>query len=132
MPLEHINPSDNHPTTGYTHVVRATGQRTAYISGQIALDLEGNIVGVGDLEAQARQAFANLAAALTAVGADFSNVAKMTIYIVNYTPEALPALQAARAGAAPSGAPPATTLIGVQALAFPELLIEVEAIAVLD
>lgn len=133
MAIERINPSEIHQPGGYTHVVRTSGARTAYISGQVAIDLEGNVVGPGDLEAQAKQAFANLQGALASVDADFSHVAKLTIYIVNYGPEARPALQAARQGLPGSEAgPPASTLIGVQALALPELMIEIEAVVDLD
>ena len=131
MSLEHITPSGLAKSPAYTHVVRTSGTTTAYISGQIALDGEGNVVGEGDLETQARQAFANLATALQAVGATFDNVAKTTTYVVNYTPEVRSILQTARS-AVISGEPPANTLIGVQALARPEFLIEVEAIAVID
>ena len=77
MAIERINPPDIHQPTAYTHVVRTNGARTAYISGQVAIDPQGNVVGPGDLEAQARQAFANLDGALTALEADFSSVAKM-------------------------------------------------------
>jgi enamine deaminase RidA (YjgF/YER057c/UK114 family) len=133
MAIERINPAEIHQPGGYTHVVRTSGARTAYISGQVAIDLAGNVVGPGDLEAQAKQAFANLQGALASVDADFSNVAKLTIYIVNYSAEARPALQAARQGLPGSEAgPPASTLIGVQALAMPEFLIEVEAVVDLD
>jgi len=128
--LEHIAPAGVHPATGYTHVVRGTGASTVYVSGQVGVDKDGKVAE--GLEAQARQAFANLRECLAAVGADFSHVAKMTIYIVNYSPEARRSLQAARQGVVGDGPPPASTLIGVQALAFPEIEIEVEAIAVLD
>lgn len=133
MAIERINPSEIHQPGGYTHVVRTSDARTAYISGQVAIDLEGNVVGPGDMEAQAKQAFANLQGALASVDADFSHVAKLNIYIVNYGPEARPALQAARQGL-PGGdsGSPASTLIGVQALALPELIIEIEAVVDLD
>ena len=62
MAIERINPAEIHQPGGYTHVVHTSGARTAYISGQVALDLEGNVVGPGDLEAHAEQAFANLQA----------------------------------------------------------------------
>lgn len=131
MALEHIQPEGLSQPTGYTHVVRATGSATAYISGQVSVDASGNVVGEGDFEAQARQVFDNLRAALASVGATFEHVAKMNTYIVDYRPELRPALTAARA-AVMGDRPPASTLIGVQALARPELMIEVEAVAVLD
>ncbi len=131
MTLEHINPVGLRRPPGYTHVVRSSGGTTVYCAGQIAVDAEGNVVGEGDFEAQARQVFSNLNTALASVGATFDQVAKMTIYIVDYSPDLYPALQAARAEVVGDN-PPASTLIGVQTLVFPELLIEVEVVAVLD
>lgn len=131
MSIERINPPGVVSTGGgYTHVVRAVGTRTLYISGQVGLDGQGRLAG--DFAAQARQVFANLRTCLAAAGANPSQVAKMTTYIVGYQAAVhRPALTAARAEVFGLH-PPASTLVGVQALAVPELLIEVEAIAVLD
>ncbi len=131
MTLEHISPQGLAKSPAYTHVVRTSGTTTAYIAGQVALDADGNVVGEGDLEAQARQAYANLVTALAAVGATVNEIAKTTTYVVNYSADVRPALHAARRSVF-SGEPPANTLIGVQSLALPEFLIEIEAIAVLD
>jgi len=84
MTLERIQPQGIHEARGYTHVVRATGARTAYISGQVGVAPDGSVPE--GLEAQAKQAFANLAACIEAAGAEPSDVAKMTISIVNYSP----------------------------------------------
>lgn len=129
MTIERIYPEGLRRPPTYTPVVRATGGSTIYLSGQVPVDLEGHIVGAGDFAAQARQVFANIRIALAAVGADFSNVVKMTTYIVNYHPDLREALGAARSEAM-GDALPASTLVGVQALATPDYLIEVEAIAV--
>lgn len=126
--IERIYPEGLRRPPTYTPVVRTTGT-TIYISGQASADVDGNIVGVGDFAAQARQVFENLRTALASVGADFSNVAKITTYIVNYTPDLREAYGAARQEATGDHLP-ASTLIGVQALAMPEYLIEVEAVAV--
>ena len=83
-----------------------------------------------DLEAQTRQAFANLGAALDALGATPSDVAKITTFVVNWSPDLRPALTAGR-GEFFGDEPPASTLVGVQALATPALLVEVEATVVL-
>ena len=131
MPLEHIYPEDLRRPPTYVPVVKVTGGTTVYLSGQVPVDLDGNIVGEGDFGAQARQVFANLRSALEAVGADFSNLARMTTYIVNYSPELREALGAARSEAM-GDAHCASTLLGVQSLAVPGYLIEVEAIAVVD
>jgi len=128
MPLEKIQPDTIHEARGYTHVVRATGTSTIYISGQVGVRPDGTVVE--GLEGQAIQAYSNLSAALAAAGATPADVAKLTVYIVNYTPDARPALLAGRQGMFAADSPPASTLIGVQALAQPNLLIEVEAIAV--
>ncbi len=127
--IERIQPDGLRQPPTYTPVVRATGGSTIYISGQVSADVDGNIVGVGDFEAQARQVFSNLRLALASVGADFSNVVKITTFIVNYTPDLREVYGAARAEATGDSLP-ASTLIGVQALAMPEYLIEIEAVAV--
>jgi enamine deaminase RidA (YjgF/YER057c/UK114 family) len=128
--IERINPEGLTQPTAYTQVVRATGGTTIYLAGQVSADASGSVVGAGDFAAQARQVFANLRTALASVGATFEDVVKTTTYVVNYSPDLRAALQAAREEAYGS-ARPASTLVGVQALAAPEYLIEVEAIAVL-
>ncbi len=128
MPLDKISPEDIHEARGYTHVVRATGTSTLYISGQVGVRPDGTVVE--GLEGQAIQAFSNLSAALAAAGATPADVAKITIFVVNYTADSRPALLHARQQMFDADSPPASTLLGVQALAQPNLLIEVEAIAV--
>lgn len=131
MPLEHLNPNQLAKPGAYTQVVRAQGATSVYIAGQVATDAGGNLVGPGDFEAQARRAYQNVAAALASVGASFDQVAKTTVYIVDYSPAVFDALIRARLSVI-KGKLPANTLIGVQALAAPEYLIEVEAVAILD
>src|SRR5205823_8202070 len=75
--VKRTNPPTLSKPTGYTHVVEATGGKTVYISGQIAFDTEGKIVGEGDMKAQVEQVFKNLQAALSAAGATFKDVVKM-------------------------------------------------------
>lgn len=128
--LEKLQPAGVHEARGYTHVVRATGNTTAYVSGQVGVRPDGSVPD--GLEEQAKQAFRNLAACLDAAGATPADVAKITILVVNYTPEARPAILAGRESVFDPASPPASTLIGVQALAQPNLLIEVEAVAVID
>jgi enamine deaminase RidA (YjgF/YER057c/UK114 family) len=74
--LRFANPSELAPPPGYTHVVEASGGRTVYLSGQVALDVSGEMVGIGDLRAQTRQVFENLKVALGALGAGFGDVVK--------------------------------------------------------
>ena len=117
---------------GYSHVVSTSGGRTIYVAGQIAMDKDGKVVGVGDLRAQTTQVFENVKAALAAAGATLSDVVKQNTYIVNLNAEALPVIREVRGEYFPAENPPASTLVGVTALAFADLLIEVEVIAVVD
>lgn len=130
--LTHIRPEGLSNNPAYTHVVAARGARTVYISGQVSLDAEGNTVGAGDLAAQTAQVMRNLDTALRAAGATFAQVTKITTYVVNYQPADRAVIAAARNPYFTPGAPPASTLVGVAALAAPEWMIEIEAIAVTD
>lgn len=130
MNTEYINPNGISKPTGYTHVVATDARKTIFISGQIGLDAQGNIRE--GLRAQTIQVFENLKIALASVGATFENVVKVTTLIVNYKPEDRAILREIRSQYFDAQHPPASTLIGVQALAFPELLIEIEAVVVLD
>jgi enamine deaminase RidA (YjgF/YER057c/UK114 family) len=127
---EHLNPPALATPSGYTHVVTASGGKLVLVSGQVSLDREGTVVGKGDLKAQTRQVYANLKAALAAAGAQPKDVLKMTTFVVGYRPEMLPVLREVRSGFFGTEAPPpASTLVGVQALAREDFLIEVEAVA---
>ena len=131
MSLELINPEELPTSESYTQVVVARGSRLVFVAGQVADDAQGNLVGSGDLAAQARQAFANVGRALAAAGAGPEQVSRITIYVVQHRPEYLPLISAARAAVFGDHLP-ADTLLGVEALAEPGYLIEVEAIAVVD
>jgi reactive intermediate/imine deaminase len=127
--VKRTNPPALSTPTGYTHIVEVTGpNRTIYISGQIAYDKDGKIVGApGDMKAQAEQVFKNLEAALTAAGAKFSDVVKMNSYITDMSK-----IQAVRDVRAMyfKDVSPASTFVQVAGLVRPELLLEVEVIAV--
>jgi len=131
MTVELINPEDLPTPVTYAHVALAAGTRMVFIAGQEPEDSRGNLVGPGDLAAQARQVFANLGRALAAAAASPNQVAKITIYVVHHRPEYLSVIEAARAELF-GDHKPADTLVGVETLARPEYLIEVDAIAVLD
>lgn len=124
-----INPPGLVRPSGYTHVVVAPDGRTVYIAGQVAFDSAGKIVGAGDFQAQAEQVFANLRRALASVGASFGDVLKTTTFISNLD-NAAP-LRDVRARYLGTAHPPANSLIVVSSLARPELLIEIEAVAML-
>ncbi len=131
MTLELINPDELPTPASYTQVVVATGSRLVFVAGQVADDAQGNLVAPGDLAAQARQAFANVGRALAAASARPDQVTRITIYVVGHRPEYLPDISAARI-AVFGDHKPADTLLGVERLAEPGYLIEVEAIAVAD
>jgi enamine deaminase RidA (YjgF/YER057c/UK114 family) len=131
MPLERINPADLTTPQTYTHVIVATGTRLVFVAGQVAEDGEGNLVGPGDLAVQARQAFDNVGRALVAARAGPEQVTKITIFVVDYRDEYLPAIEEGRV-ALFRDHKPADTLVGVATLAHPGCLIEIEAIAVVD
>jgi enamine deaminase RidA (YjgF/YER057c/UK114 family) len=131
MTLELINPEELPTPASYTHVIAATGSRLVFVAGQVADDAEGNLVGPDDLAAQARQAFANVSRCLAAAGARPDQLTKITIYVVHHRPEYLPDISQARI-AAFGDHKPADTLVGVETLAEPGYLIEVDAIAVVD
>jgi enamine deaminase RidA (YjgF/YER057c/UK114 family) len=114
----------------FSQVAVASGSRTIYISGQVAVDKTGAVVGAGDLEAQTTQVMKNLGLALQAAGASFADVVKITTYVVDYKPEQRGAIGRARSAFFAGRTPPASTLVGVSALAAPGWLIEIEAIAV--
>src|SRR6185312_1771898 len=116
----------------YKQVAVATGTRTVYLAGQVARTADGTPVGPGDLAAQVEQSYLNVAAALEAVGGSFADVAKLTVYVVDWTPDKLPALGAGVGRAAERlGLDPTRpiTLIGVAGLGEPDLLVEVDAVA---
>jgi enamine deaminase RidA (YjgF/YER057c/UK114 family) len=129
--LQLINPDDLPTPASYTQVVVATGGRTVFIAGQEPEDARGNLVGPGDLAAQARQVYANLGRALAAAGARPEQVAKITIYVVHHRPGYLPVIEQARVGLF-GDHKPADTIVGVETLSRPGYLIEVDAIAVID
>ena len=101
-----------------------------YISGQVALDVSGNIIGQGDYRAQIQQVFRNLKAALESAGASFQNVVKLNYYIVD-TVEASEffAYREVRDQYVDTATPPAATVIVIRRLFRPEFLIEIEAVA---
>ena len=131
MTIEHLRPEGLFHNPAFSQTVVATGTRTIYISGQVSMDETGALVGAGDLAAQTAQVMRNVGRALAAAGASFKDVAKITTYIVDYKPEHRAIVGQARSPFFAGMTPPASTLVGVSALAAPGWLIEIEAIAVL-
>jgi reactive intermediate/imine deaminase len=118
-------PGVGDPVGPYSHAVIAGSD--VHVSGQVAIDAAGNLVGRGDCEAQARQVYANLAAVLGAAGCGWDDVVKMTVYLTDIAD--LAAASGARREVIGAGAYPASTVVEVTGLADPEWMIEVEAVA---
>ena len=128
-----VNPKSLMASPAFSQVaIIKGGGKTIYISGQVALDEKGELVGRGDIRAQTRKVFENLKVALAAAGAGFEDVVKLTYYIVGYRPEQLGPIREVRSEYLSKAHPPASTLVGVEALFQPDVLIEVEAVAILD
>lgn len=123
------SPAGVAPGNGYSHVVWGTGRFVA-VAGQIALDEDGELVGPGDGLAQARQVFVNLRRCLAEAGATFADVVKLTFYVTDVG--ILPSVRIARDECIDAGRPPASTAVQVAALVRPDLLLEVEAFAIVD
>lgn len=135
MAITLVNPEGLPEVGAYRQVSIATGSKLVFVAGQVAWDARGATVGAGDLAAQVEQCYLNVATALAGAGGSFDDVAKLTVYVVDWTPDKMPLFQegVARAAAKLGGTPvPPGTLVGVAALDVPEHLVEVEATAVLD
>jgi enamine deaminase RidA (YjgF/YER057c/UK114 family) len=132
MKKQYLNPKELSTPRFYTHAVRAEGAaRLVCISGQVSWDAGGNVVGKGDMRAQSEQVFNNVSAALKAAGAGWDDVVKMNGYMVGMHAERVNAYREVRSRFLKEGALPASTLVGVERLVDPELLLEVEVLAAL-
>ncbi|AIG76401.1 Hypothetical protein AJAP_17665 [Amycolatopsis japonica] len=135
MSITLVNPAGLPEIPAYRQVSIATGSKLVFIAGQVSWDADGALVGEGDLAAQVEQCYLNIGTALAGAGATFDDVAKITVYVVDWTPDKLALFLEGvdRAAAKLGGTPvPPGTLIGVAALDVPEHLVEVEATAVID
>jgi enamine deaminase RidA (YjgF/YER057c/UK114 family) len=129
--IQHINPPELANSPAYTQAVTAKPGTIIWISGQVAQNAKGELVGKGDLKAQANQAWENVRLALAGSGASFQDVVKVTTYVVNYKPSMRDDLRAARLKFMGDAKPPAATLVGVQSLASEDWLVEIEVTAVI-
>ncbi|WP_245605802.1 Rid family hydrolase [Promicromonospora kroppenstedtii] len=133
MAVTLTNPQDLPRVDVYHQVAVATGTRQVFVAGQVSWDADGVTVGVGDLAAQVEQSYANVATALRHAGAGVDDLVRLTFYVVDWTPDKMPALLDGLSRAANrlgSTATPPATLIGVAALDVSEHLVEIEATAV--
>jgi len=133
MTKEHLNPSglpNWSESFSQVVVVRTGATRTIYVSGQVSVDAENNVVGPGDLSRQAQKALENLSQALGAAGATPADVVRLGIYVKDYKREQAAIISTVLRNTFVAGQMPASTWLGVSSLAIDELLIEIEATAV--
>ncbi len=123
---QYLNPDTMSRPRGYTQVVKV--QNTVYIAGQVGVGQDGNVVGKSDPEAQARQVWRNIEAAVKSVGGTLQNIVKTTTYVTNI--EYAAAVRKVREEMYRSSSPPTSTLLVVAGLASPDFMMEIEAIAV--
>ena len=123
------SPASMHKPAGYSHLAQVHSGKTVFIAGQVAFDPSGNLIGKGDFRAQARQVFQNLKAAVEAAGGGFTDIIKLNVYVVDIAH--LPQFREVRDTFIDVKNPPASTAVQVVSLVRPELLIEVEAVAVI-
>lgn len=132
MSIQHINPTALSDPTGYSHVTIAGPGRLVHVSGQVARDVKGGLIGPGDLAAQTEQTYENLRVALTAAGAEFVDLVKVVTYVVDLTPEKADIVRSVRNRYMGKGPFPASTMVGVSSLVSTSLMIEIEATATID
>ncbi len=135
MNKEFLNPPnlpDWRPAFSQVVIVKAGGVRTIYIAGQVSVDEERKLVGAGNRELQAEQAFRNLTKALAAAGASTADVVKINIYVKHYQPSDAAIVGDAFRRAFPHRNLPVSTWLGVESLADEGFLIEVDAVAVVE
>ena len=134
MSVTLLDPDGLSKAPTHSQVAIATGSRQIHVSGQVAYDADGQITSRGDLTGQVAKSFRNLAIALTAAGATFADVVRLKIYVVDWTMARMPAFMAGIEQVAEElqiGTPP-SSLIGVSILFDPDILVEIEATAVVD
>jgi enamine deaminase RidA (YjgF/YER057c/UK114 family) len=112
---------------GYSHVVSIPAGRLVWTAGQVPFDIDRTIVAVGDWEGQTRRVFENLGLALRAAGADWVDVVKLTLFVVDVS--AIETIRAVRDEFVDTARPPTSSLVRVAGLVHPDVLIEVEAVA---
>ncbi|MER5966659.1 RidA family protein [Streptomyces sp. NPDC002057] len=135
MAITLVNPEGLAKVDLYRQVAVATGSRTVFVAGQVAWDADGATVGEGDLASQVERCYLNVGTALAEVGATFDDVVRLTVYLVDFTPDKMPLfLEGVARAAEKLGVTPVAPLtgVGVAALAGPDILVEVEATAVID
>jgi enamine deaminase RidA (YjgF/YER057c/UK114 family) len=135
MTVTLVNPNGLPKPDVYRQLSIASGSKLVFLAGQVARDADGRPVGEGDFAAQVEQCYLNIGTALAEIGGSFDDVAKLTVYVVDWSPEKMTLLgEGVGRAAAKLGIDPVKpiTLLGVAALGEPDLLVEVEATAVIE
>lgn len=129
--IKHVNPADTYnslKSRGYTQVVTIeTPGRLVFVSGQLPLDATGAVVGVGDIEAQTRACFDNIAKSLKSVGADPGRIVKLTTFVTDVVKHP-PIIRKVRSEIFGTETPPASTMVEIPRFAHPDILIEIDAV----
>jgi enamine deaminase RidA (YjgF/YER057c/UK114 family) len=125
--VKFASPDDLPPTHGYSQVVTVPAGTQVWVSGQVGAEPDGSTPP--GLEAQTRLAFRNVGRALGSAGASWDGVFKLTIFVTDIA--AVPTVRSARDEFVNTASPPASSLVEVGALVRPDLLIEIEAFALL-
>ena len=129
--VEHLNPAGLHKNPAYSQAVIVSGNvRTIYVGGQNAVDASGNIVGKNDLAVQTEKALRNLETALAAGGAGLEDVVKWNVYVV-HGQSVQAGLEAFQKVWGQRSNPPVISVLFVAALAQPDFLVEINAVAVI-
>jgi 2-iminobutanoate/2-iminopropanoate deaminase len=128
--IQFLNPTTMATPVGYSHVAKVHGGSLVFISGQVALDASGVVVGPGDYVLQAEQTFRNLGSALEAAGGSFRSVVKLGIFVLDI--RSLPEVREVRDRYIDRAHPPASTAVQVGRFFRSELLLEVDAVACVD
>lgn len=127
--MQYINPSQLPPAKGYSQAVKTSGGSFIFVSGQVALNQQGELVGEGDLRKQSEQVFENIRRALEEAGAAPAHIIKLVYYVVNLQPSDALMLRELRQSFLDQVHPPASTMVGVTSLFDSRWLVEIEAVA---
>jgi enamine deaminase RidA (YjgF/YER057c/UK114 family) len=128
--IEYLKPQGLLNVPSFSQVTTARGGKLVFVSGQVSWDEKGKVVHPGDLEAQTHKTYQNLKLALAAAGATFDDVVKFTVFVKDLDTDKWRLISKVRSQYLSKERPGASTMIGVTGLVYPELLIEVEAFAV--
>lgn len=134
MSRQSLQPADLFPSAdfGFAQVVSAEGKKLIFCAGQTAWDKDNNIIGGDDLAQQMEKTLQNVETAVKEAGGERKDICRLTIYIIDYNPDMLDTIAGVLNNFFDKDSLPANTLLGIQALALPEFLVEMEATAVID